>query len=240
MEATWIELGGYTVHSPVTVGTNLLLAIQCILYSRSLSEAPSARARYWKGFFWFMSVATLAGAVKHGFRPELGVGSVAVVLWVSSLATGLSTFFAQMATAVTHDPPRARRWMLIFSIQFATFVVGNVVFGPTMLLIIANTACGLLPVIVVEARASWTGYRPGMWVASGLIISIGTSAVYLLEISLSPWFNHVDIAHVLMGVSYAVLLAGSRGSVTNAALGESTMVDAASLNQGGVAWTTAS
>ena len=36
MDSTWIDVAGLTIRAPVTAGTNLLLAGQCLLYYRWL------------------------------------------------------------------------------------------------------------------------------------------------------------------------------------------------------------
>ena len=104
METTWIEIGGFVIRAPVTAGTNLVLAVQCVLYFRSLRAGPGARSRLWGGFFSMMAIATLAGVLKHGFQQQLSETGLLLVLWVSNLASGIATYYAQRATAVTHAP----------------------------------------------------------------------------------------------------------------------------------------
>ena len=44
----------------------------------------------------------------------------------------------------------------------------------------------------------------------GLAISIGSGLVYVVRVSLGPWFNHIDIAHVIMSGSLLLVLIGVR------------------------------
>ena len=209
METTWIEIGRFLIRAPVTAGTSLALAVQCTLYFSSLRAGREARSRLWSGFFLMMAIATFAGVVKHGFRHELSETGLLMVLWASSLTGGISTYYAQRATAVTHAPEHLkRRFDRLFQIQLLVFLVGNVVLGPQMLLLVVNTAAGLFPVIGVEVMALCRG-RPGSgWIASGLSLSILTGAVYVVGLSIGPWFNHIDIAHLLMGVSFCLMVRG--------------------------------
>lgn len=215
METTWIEIGGFTIRAPVTAATNLVLAVQCFLYFRSLRTESGARSRLWSGFFLMMAIATLAGVVKHGFKHELSDTGLFLVLWVSSLTSGISTYYAQRATAAAHTRGQLkRRFDRLFQIQLFVFLAGNVALGPQMLLLVANTAAGLLPVIGVEAMAIRRGHPGSRWIAGGLSVSILTGAVYLVGLSLGPWLNHIDIAHLLMGVSFWLLVRGCRPSVS--------------------------
>lgn len=203
METTWIEIGGLLIRAPVTAGTNLALAVQCVLYARRLRATPGARARLWGGFFSMMAIATLAGALKHGFQHELSETGLFLVLWVSSLGSGISTYYAQRATAAAHAPGHLkRRFHRLFQVQLFVFLVGNVALGPRVLLLAVNAAAGLLPVIGVEAMALRRGYPGSGWIAGGLSVSVLTGAVYMAGRSAGPWLNHVDISHLLMGVSF--------------------------------------
>lgn len=206
----WVTLGAVSIAAPATAGTNLLLAVQCFAYHHRLRERPRSRAQLWACFFASMSIATLAGALKHGLRYELGDLGFAGVLWVSNVAGGLATYYAQRATILSHLRGRARRRVHAFvRAQLVGFLTANLALGPEMLLLIADTALGLLPVIGVEARAALRGRREGTWIATGFGISIGTAGVYLVRLSLEPWLNHIDIAHILLGASFFLIVRGA-------------------------------
>jgi len=214
METTWVEIGGLAIRAPVTASTNLVLAVQFVLYFRSLRAGPGARAKLWGGFFSMMAISTFAGVLKHGFQHELSETGLLLVLWVTNVAGGIATYYAQSATAVTHAPERLRRrFDRVFQIQFLVFLAGNVALGPEILLLVVNIAAGLLPVIVVEVMALRRGHPGSGWVVGGLSLSILTGAVYVLGLSLGPWLNHIDIAHMLMGVSFWLIVRACRPSV---------------------------
>ena len=211
MDTTWIEVAGVTIRAPVTAGTNLLLAAQCLVYYRSLRSARAPATDLWAAFFLMMSFATLAGAIKHGFRHQLTEDDLSLVLWMSNVGAGVSTYFAQRATARVHagGPCRVAIERLV-GLQLLTFLIVNAVAGPEIILLILNSALGLIPVIVVAAITSRRGRAGGVWVAGGLSLSMLTGVVYVVGLSLGPWFNHIDIAHVLMGVSFYLILRGVR------------------------------
>ncbi len=206
---TWIDVWGVTIRSPVTAGTNLIVALQCAYYARHLRGAGSERRTGWTLFFAAMALATLAGVPKHGLRHLLGGGVLASVLWTSSLATGAAVYFAQRATIASRAQSVTRsRLEWAAGAQAALFLAANVALGPEMLLLIAHTAVGLIPVIVVEALAQRGRDDRGGWVASGLMVSLLTGLVYVFELSLGRWFNHIDMAHALMGVSFYLIVRG--------------------------------
>jgi hypothetical protein len=211
METTWLEIGGITVRAPTNAATNLLLAIQCFAYWVSFCRRDSRRSRRWAGFFGMMTVATLAGVFKHGARHLMGESVLAAVLAVSNVATGVAIHMAQEATIVSHASPRREiRLRLLIDVQLAVFLAVNVVFGPEIVFLIVNTAVGLLPVIAVEASQRGRTEGGGL-VAAGLATSVLTGLVYVVGLSPSPWFNHIDVAHLFMGVSFLVVARGLKG-----------------------------
>ena len=217
MEPTSVVLGGILVAKPVSAGTNLLLCVQCALLYRRRRRAPDERARLWGSFFLWMSIATLAGVPKHGFAHLLSDAGYATVLWISNGAGGLSTWFAQRATISSHVSPGRRRCLEgVVGAQLVVFLAGNALLGPAIFLLIAHTAIGLVPVIAAEARAARRGRAGAGWVAAGLSVSIGTGIVYVAGLSLGPWMGPVDIAHVLMGVSFALIAVGCPAYVIRA------------------------
>ncbi len=215
---TWIEVSGVTIAAPVTAGTNLLLAGQCAFYAHQLRGGASPRRTWWGAFFAAMALATLAGVPKHAFAHMLADGVYDAMLWTSSLAGGAAVYLAQRATIVSRVAPHERRTVeRVAEVMALLFLSVSVVVGPEMMVLVGYTAVGLLPVIFAEAAARLRGDRYGAHVAAGLIVSMLTGLVYGFELVLGRWFNHIDLAHVLMGVSFYLILAGVRHALPNTA-----------------------
>lgn len=212
MDATSMEIMGVLIDAPVNAATDLLLAVQCLAYYRHLSRIGGERSRCWGLFFQMMAVATAAGVVKHGFHHLLGLEAFTLVLATSNAASGFSIHSAQRATIMSRAAPARRSlFHLLTIVELIAFVMANLAVGPEITLLIVNTAVGLIPVIVVEACAFRRGSRAGGAIAGGLTLSIVTGLAYVGGFSLSPWFNHIDVAHLLMGVSFELVRRGARG-----------------------------
>ena len=210
MEPTWVEIAGVTVRAPVSAGSNLLLTILCGAYAVRLRAAVTRRAQLWGGFFLLMALATFAGVFKHGARHVIPGSALTLLLATSNLATGVATHLAQQAAIASHAAAgRVRGYQRLARAQLGLFVLANVLLGPEMVLLIVNTAIGLLPVIAVEAVHRTAVPGAGL-VSLGLGISILTGLVYAWGLSFGRWFNHIDVTHVLMGVSFVVIYRGVR------------------------------
>ena len=205
-----IEIAGVVIQSPVNVTTDFLLGLQCFAYYRHLSRQEGEWARCWALFFQMMAIATAAGVVKHGLHYMLGVSAFTLVLAISNVASGFSTHSAQRATIMSVAAPARRSLLqLLTLVQLAVFVAANLAVGPDIMLLIANTAVGLIPVIVVDARAFRRGSTASGAIAGGLMLSMLAGLAYVGKFSPSPWFDCIDVAHLVMGVSFELLRRGA-------------------------------
>ena len=209
MDTTGLELGSVLVANPMNTATNTLLAVQCAIYALTLGRShPKSGAAEWAAFFLFMSLATGAGAIKHGFGYALGAPAYDVALTVTNVAGGFSTYFAQLATIRRRSHARPETFRMVAYAQVCAFLVANLALGPELLLLIANTAVGLVPVTVVEGRSA-RGMRSGSAIALGLLVGTLAGLVYLADVSLGPWFNHIDFAHAVMAFSFHAIARGA-------------------------------
>jgi hypothetical protein len=213
MNVPAIEFLGVEILWPVTVLTNLILAALCgflyrRLYRAATPAATTARNSYWARFLLFLAIATLAGAIKHGFHNYPGVLYGSAVL-VSILASGVATTFAQLATVETFVLRKDTRFSLRLAIylQLAVFIViGSTTDG--FLTATANSAIGLIPVLLANILAWRFAYAGSGWIASGLLLSFFTGLIYVVQVSIGPWFTHVDISHIVMMTSLILISRG--------------------------------
>jgi hypothetical protein len=246
MDTTWIEVGGLAIRAPVTAGTNLLLSMQCAIYARRLADNLDERSAWWGRFCAAMALATAAGVLKHGFPHLLPDVAFAASLWTSNLAGGAAVYMAQRATIASRSSGGTRRRLeRAASVGLAGFLAAGILVGPDLRLLIGYTAAGLMPVIPAEA---WAACRPGgcgtrlaadpprasgAWVAGGLVVALLTGLVYGLPVSLGRWFNHIDLAHVLMGASYFSIFTGvalgGRAAEASDASGERSPADSVAM-----------
>ena len=225
LENVSLELWGATLRQPTTTFTSLLLALECWLLFRRLQprglpgwipedgdgnfeDGPHP----WSGFFFFMGPAILFGAAKHGVPHYLAGLPLAATVFASSLAAGLATLHLEAATIRARVGSESlRRWLRRGALcKFAVFAVA-IVANDSILLVVVDAALGLILVTVAEVRADRSGTRKrGRVVVGGLVFPTLAASAYILNVSIHAWFNHKDLAHVLMMVSLWVLYRGVR------------------------------
>jgi len=179
-------------------------------------SGPTTRSdqlRPWSAFFFFLSIATLLGAAKHGIPQYLEGVPLSLTVFASSLAAGLAILNAEAATVSGHSPvPAARRWFKKVSLgKFALFLLA-ISFSGSFLVVIVNSALGLGPVMIVAFAAFRLGHRESGWVAGGLALSLLAASAYVAGIPSHPWFGAADLAHVLMMATLLMIYRGVRRS----------------------------
>jgi hypothetical protein len=214
MHTTSLEVGGVLVAHPMNTATNVLLAVQCTTYGLLLRRHRGAGTGEWAAFLLLMAAATGAGIVKHGFGYALGERAYEVVLAISNVTGGLSTYFAQLATVGRRAHPLAATLRMVAYAQVMVFLAVNLVVGPELLLLIANTAVGLAPVIVVEGRSARSLRSGSGLIAAGLLVAMLAGLIYLADVSLGRWFDHIDLAHAVMALSFYAIARGAASRAT--------------------------
>ncbi|MEE8109095.1 MAG: hypothetical protein V3T36_08095 [Gammaproteobacteria bacterium] len=208
-----IEFLGVVILWPLTVMSNLSLAVLCVVLYRQMSRAEvpaaaTARNSYWARFFLFLAIVTLAGAVKHGFHNYPGLLYGTAIL-VSCLASGAATACAQLATVETFVLRKNTRFSLRLAIylQLAVFLaIGTTADG--FLVAVANSASGLLPVLLANIVTWRVAYAGSGWIVAGLLLSLFTGLIYVFQLSIEPWFTHFDISCIVMMVSLVLIGSG--------------------------------
>jgi len=161
-----------------------------------------------------LGLATLFGAAKHGFPHYLAGFPLAVTIFTSSLAGGVSTLHAELATIRGRvGPGRLRGWLVRGAWGKVSLLAVALVMSDSFLVVVTDTALGLFPVMLAESLAFRRGDHGAGWVAGGLALSVATALVYLLEITVHPWFDHRDLAHVLMMASLLMIYRGVKPRV---------------------------
>lgn len=158
-----------------------------------------------------MGIATLVGAAKHGIPHYLAGVPFALTVFVSGFASGFGVFYAEVATIQAYlRPGPLRRWLRRGAMGKLGLFAFVLALNRSFLVVTVNTALGLVPVMLAETLAFRRGHRGSGWVAGGLAFSLLTALVYLLTLSIHPWFDYIDLAHVMMMASLLAIYRGVR------------------------------
>lgn len=211
-EKTSLEIYGILIQEPVTALTDLLVAGVC-LYAFSKLKPANPSVRLLKYYFLTMALATAyGGIIGHAFLPYLDFGWK-VPGWLISM---FSVALLERA-AITHAKPLLNKkqgsfFTLLNSVELLTLTV-IVLATLNFKFVEAHAAYGLL-VIVFSFEVFVFKMKKA---ESSIIFLLATgiaalaALVHLSQFTIHPWFNHLDLSHVLMAASaYVFFLAGRK------------------------------
>ena len=193
----------------MNVVTDAVLAVECGIFWARLRRLGAA-GEAWSAFFGPMTVAIAAGGVRHAV-PDGTPARIAALL-VLDVALGLSVLAAQRASLLWRTGGRRDRLVALFHVQLGAFWVVALLrhdFLPAFV----NTLIGLGWVLATAIPAVGSGERGTASVVGGLLIGAAAGIVYALGRGPAAWFDHVDVAHIVMMGSLLLL---HRGAMTRA------------------------
>jgi hypothetical protein len=210
---TSVEVGGIKIMEPVTAATDLLVSIVCLyaFFKLRSTKSNSPTVRLFTYYFFTMALATLyGGLIGHAFL-HLLTFSWKVPGWLISM---ISVALIERA-AISHAQPLLKPSIGKF---FATL---NIVELLTLTIVVlltlnfffveAHAAYGLLVVVFsfelyVFRKTKAEGSR---LLLIAVLISAIAATVHLTELTINPWFNHLDFSHVLMAIAAYVFYLGA-------------------------------
>ena len=210
-----IELLGLTLSEPVTAFGNLLLAAVCFFAYWQIKEITVYYGTVaWSYFFLTLSASTFIGIFSHLFS-SYDVQWLKLLGWVFG---GLTAYFAQSATIEQVTKQKTSTGMLLVKVQLVLFFIA-LFWLRVFEVVLVTTVVSLLTVLIFQAY----GYlgkivRGSELIIFGFIISVLTAVGRLMNLSIHPiWFNHHDVAHLLMILACFVILAGVKRAALSAA-----------------------
>lgn len=233
-----IELWGLQINEPVTVATDLLVSIVCLVAFIRLLRLPyrGNLKTYLLWYFILMALATaIGGIIGHAF------------LWYFSASwenpDWVNNIIDQIAFFESHEPAYAWKlpgWIVsMLSIMFVeraaieqvkpvvkpavgkAFKVVNLVELFTFMAITLATlnfryveihsGYGLMFVVLSLQGYAYlrTKNEGSKLFLYGVAVAAIAALFYMNEIGISKWFNHFDISHTLMALSAYIFYKGS-------------------------------
>lgn len=207
---------GIRIDEPVTTATDILVGLTCLIcaWKLRLLYNDSRMHRQVMLYFILMGVATLLGGILgHGFLYAVGFfwklpGWLLSMIAVNLLERVMIHFSAARLS------PRMLRFFSVFNIiellVFMTLAFGTLDF----LYVQIHSTYGFLVVVFSFCVYNYRkNHHPE--VMKDMMIGVGwifvCAVVFVARVSISPWFNHADLAHLFMFIGAIYFYLGSRG-----------------------------
>ncbi|PHR49186.1 MAG: hypothetical protein COA32_03810 [Fluviicola sp.] len=209
-----IEVVGTTITEPVITLTDLMITAVCVyafFQLRKLNRKGKVH-KYIRWYFGIMAIATLLGGILgHAFQEQIELAWKLPGWLISMLAV-----MAVERASIIHAKPLLNKKLGKFLevanvIELITFAV--LAFSTLNFFFIQiHSAYGLgLVVLPIHFYVYWKTRNEGSRIFFLTVIFATLAAFfYTSEIGLNKWFNHLDLAHIVMAISMYLLYLGAR------------------------------
>jgi hypothetical protein len=190
-----------TIHEPMTLATDYLLALACGVFSMLLFRMRSAATGWWSIAFAAAALAALVGGTYHGF-PAFYPG----VLWKTTLvAAGAASCAMVIGTAIaSRIAPKFFFWFSVLKLAaYLTWIASHDAF----IAVVVDSGSALLVVALLHAIRRDAAWR---WMVGGVAVAVVAAAVQALKLAPHPQFNHNDLYHVIQIAAMWLLYRGAR------------------------------
>jgi hypothetical protein len=190
-----------TLHEPMTLATDYLLALACAGFSVLLFRMKSAATGWWSIACAAVAVAALVGGTYHGF-PQF----YPALLWKTTLvAAGAASCAMVIATGIaTGIAPKAVFWLAV--LKFAAYLAW-IAQHDDFLAVVIDSGSALLVVAALHAIRGDAAWR---WMISAVAVSVAAAAVQAMKLAPHPHFNHNDLYHVIQIAAMFLFYRGAR------------------------------
>jgi len=188
-----------------------LLALYCIRWLGARRSADPAKATLWILVLALLAVASVLGAVAHGF--DLSSDTL-YLLW-QPLFLSLGLVVALFVVAAAYDglgPTTARRLTIPALVAGACFYLVTLVFPGTFLVFVLYEAVAMLVALALYVRLALVSGRRWAWLmVLGIALNIagaGIQASGTIRLNLGVPLDHNGVFHLVQMVAIVVLVVG--------------------------------
>ncbi|MCL7961017.1 MAG: hypothetical protein M8861_12565 [marine benthic group bacterium] len=188
-----------------------LLALYCIRWLGARRSADPAKITLWILVLALLAVASVLGAIAHGF--DLSSDTI-YLLW-QPLFLSLGLVVALFVVAATYDglgPTTARQLMIPALVVGACFYLVTLVFPGTFLVFVLYEAVAMLVALALYVRLALVSGRRWAWLmVLGIALNIagaGIQASGTVRLNLGVPLDHNGVFHLVQMVAIVVLVIG--------------------------------
>ncbi len=208
---------GITIDEPDVSLTDFGLALETAAFAaiiaRQVTRYPELRG--WAvAFFGSAAVASLAGAIDHGFLRRDGRESAHDVMWVTTLlAIGVSSLaLVGIGAGLGLRPANGRRVLVLAPVALVGYaVIVLFVWQGFLVAILAYAPAALFLLAVLVRRYVAQRDNGSLAGIAAVVLAFVAAAVQRLEIGIhGRYLGHNALYHLIQAISFALLFAALR------------------------------
>jgi hypothetical protein len=204
------------ISEPMTLATDYALGTLCELCGLFLLKRSDGRShlavRLWAFAFFAVAVASYAGGTYHGFQDAMPEPWRTGLWKLTTVSMGVASFLLLSAAFASTWGGHDRRWGIAAAALKLTIFTAWMLRHDDFRFVIYDYG-STLAILMLLVLAGWThgigAHR--VYIACGILLSIGAAAVQQSGLRLHRHFNHNDLMHVIqMGGMWLLYRGGAR------------------------------
>ncbi len=204
---------GLRIQEPITMITDFLISLICFyaffqIYKKTMANKLN---RYTQFYFLLMGIATLwGGFFGHGFQYIFGF-SMRFPGWYISMFSIMLIERASIQHARSFIPPKLIKVLLLINILELMLMISLTTITQNFIFVQVHSVYGVLGVVFSFQLFRFVKDKDegSRFMLIGVAVAFVAAFVYNFPVILSPWFNNLDFAHVLMAIASLYFLKGS-------------------------------
>ncbi len=206
---TYITLLGYKLFEPMVLLTNGIFFLLTLYYFIRLRNNPPY-LQYMRLFLFLLGVSTLFGAVDHTVHYQLGTSFFNIVLFLMNAFSLVAMYYCFLGPyTYLHPDVKLKKSYNTFILFWIGLVLILSAWIQNFVIIKVHAGIVLLYSLVVHWRMYKQFRHEGSkWIVIGIFAAFLPILVHSLKLCPGEWFNHKDLAHVLMIASLIIIYKG--------------------------------
>jgi len=207
---TYIILFGAKIFEPVTILTNGFIGAYCIYSFLKINKYKNKLATEWAYFFLLIGVSSTVGSVAHGTHHQLGNLFLNTAVFLMNATSLLSIYFCFKAanTTLFLNKKQPNKYITYFVMLWVATLLVITFINNNFLLIKIHAGIVLTYSLIIHLLTHAKKQQGSVWIAFGILVSFISIVIHSLKLSISDWFNHKDISHVIVLVSIVFMVKG--------------------------------
>lgn len=156
-----------------------------------------------------MGISSCFASVGHSMQLQEGLILFKITLFISHALTFTSIFFCFRSAYTLQLYKKDPKTIIIYSVILTLCIL--LVFATLtgkFILIKIPAGAALIYSLVIHYQSKRKGITGATSVVAGIWISFLSIVVHSLKLAINDWFNHKDIAHVIIAASLIIICRG--------------------------------
>ena len=210
--STYIFLFGFKLFEPVVLLTNVIFFVLCAVFYINLNTFKHAYSKQMALFLLLLGISSFFGGIGHTMQKQMGDAFFSLILFLMNAFSLLSIYFCFRSAYTFFNLERPTNKVYLYFVMLWILILLIIcAINGSFLLIKIHAGIVLIYSLIVHYLVYRRNKDKGSeLVVIGILISFLPLIVHSLRITLHEWFNHKDLAHLIMIISLIIIYQGAK------------------------------